>query len=96
MSQGHAKMRVERLYTDQAFHPDRRRVKIFTIHEMKDGEGRVVMSEWVGDYPILWSRRIGDGERLVVLLVDDQQGICFHARMDEADFAKLPETDIEW
>lgn len=90
--------RVERTYTDKAWHPSRRRVKYFPVARTKDAAGNAVIidnSEWVGDYPILWSRQEGE-ELLIVMLTDMATGTTAHARMAVADFDKLPETDIEW
>lgn len=89
-------MRVERTYTDSSFHPGRRRVKYFPIIAAKDANGRIVNSEMVGDYPIIWSRSIGGGELVVAMLADNLTGRCMTSKISESDFAKLPETDIEW
>jgi hypothetical protein len=90
--------RVSRVYTDAAWHPERRRVKYFPVARTRDAAGQDVIvdnSAWVGDYPILWSRREGP-ERLIVMLVDMATGTTAHGRLSEEDFTKLPETDVEW
>jgi hypothetical protein len=93
-----SEQRVQRTYTDKAWHPERRRVKYFPVARTRDAAGHDVIidnSAWVGDYPILWSRRDGN-ERLIVMLTDMETGTTAHGRMAEVDFEKLPETDIEW
>jgi hypothetical protein len=90
--------RVTRVHTDTAWHPERRRVKYFPVARTRDAEGNDVIidnSAWVGDYPILWSRREGN-QRLIVMLIDMKTGVCGKGILSEEDFAKLPETDIEW
>ena len=92
-------MTVERVFLGTAHHPDRRRVKFMPVSRTRDERGQDVVLDntaWVGEYPILWSQRVGDGERLIVMLVDDEQGLTAHGRISEADFLSLPETDIEW
>jgi hypothetical protein len=90
--------RVARVFTDTAWHPERRRVKYFPVARTRDAAGQDVIVDntaWVGDYPILWSRREGN-ERLIVMLIDMEKGTTGHGRLSEEDFAKLPETDVEW
>jgi hypothetical protein len=92
-------MRVEKTHTDVAWHPERRRVKYFPVSATKDPAGHAVVidnSDWVGDYPILWSHDVADGQKLIVMLIDVQTGDTAHALIARADFDKLPETDIEW
>lgn len=89
-------MRVERTFLDASTHPSRRRVKYLPIAAAKDQSGHVINTEMIGDYPILWSRRVGDGELLIVMLADESTGRCMTSRISEADLLKLPETDIEW
>jgi len=92
-------MRVEKTYTDITWHPDRRRVKYFPITKTQDPAGHAVVidnSDWVGDYPILWSRDVSNGQKRIVMLVDEETGETAHALIAKADYDKLPETDIEW
>jgi hypothetical protein len=91
--------RAERIYTDTAFHPGRRRVKFFPSVRNRNVEGEQVVVDnaaWVGDFPVLWSKPVGGGERLVVMLINIETGETAKGRLSEADFLKLPETDIEW
>lgn len=91
-------MRVEKVYTDTAWHPERRRVKYFPVTKTKDASGQQVVidnTDWVGDFPILWSRKVGD-MRLLVMLINEKTGETVHGEIHEADFLKLPETDIDW
>jgi len=90
-------MRAERVYTDTSFHPSRRRVKYLPIVRARAQDGTPVVvdnSDWVGDYPILWSRKV-EGGILIVFLVS-LDGVAHHSVITEEDFLKLPETDIEW
>jgi hypothetical protein len=92
-------MRVEKTYTDNAWHPDRRRVKYFPVAKANAEDGQNITidnADWVGDYPILWSRNMGNGMKLVVMLTNELTGETAHGTIHESDFTKLPETDIEW
>jgi len=92
-------MTVGTVFTDASHHPQRRRVKFVPVSRTRDERGNDIVvdnTSWVGEYPILWSRRAGDGERLVIMLIDDEKGLTAHGRLTEEDFLKLPETDIEW
>ena len=94
-----ARMRMDKVFTDKVWHPPRRRVKFVPVTRVRDPDGNQVIvdnSAWIGEYPILWSRRVGDGERIVTMLVDASTGQCATGRLPEEDFEKLPETEIEW
>jgi len=94
-----SRMTVDKVILTNTPHPPRRPVKFFPVASAKDMKGQNVVvdnSDWVGQYPILWSRSVGNSERLVVMLVDDDKGLTAHGVLSEADFLKLPETEIEW
>ena len=97
-------MKLERLYSDRAFTPPRRRVKLVIVPRTRSamslaGVIPVDNEEVIGAYPILWSRAVnGSDGRLTegVMLTNDSPVETTHFTMDTTDFHNLDETDIEW
>lgn len=97
-------MKLERLYSDRAFTPPRRRVKVVIITRTRAAHSTsglipVENEDTVGAYPILWSRPVRGSEGRItegVMLSSDDPIETTKFTMDTVDFNKLDETDIEW